>query len=29
METGGEVNVGWNQDNGQVEVWVSDEGRPR
>jgi nitrogen fixation/metabolism regulation signal transduction histidine kinase len=26
METGGEVNVGWNQDNGQVEVWVSDEG---
>jgi nitrogen fixation/metabolism regulation signal transduction histidine kinase len=26
METGGEVNVSWNQENGQVEVWVSDEG---
>ena len=26
METGGAVNVGWNQDNGGVEVWVSDEG---
>jgi two-component system nitrogen regulation sensor histidine kinase NtrY len=26
METGGGVGVGWSQDNGQVEVWVSDEG---
>lgn len=26
METGGSVNVGWNQDNGHVAVWVSDEG---
>lgn len=26
METGGGVGVGWTQDNGQVEVWVSDEG---
>ena len=26
METGGAVKVGWTQDNGQVEVWVSDEG---
>jgi nitrogen fixation/metabolism regulation signal transduction histidine kinase len=26
METGGAVDVGWNQDNGQVEVTVRDEG---
>jgi len=26
METGGTVDVGWNQDNGQVEVTVRDEG---
>ena len=26
METGGAVDVGWNQDNGQVEVRVRDEG---
>ena len=26
METGGGVEVGWNRDNGQVEVWVRDEG---
>ena len=26
METGGEVKVGWSQDNGHVAVWVSDEG---
>jgi two-component system nitrogen regulation sensor histidine kinase NtrY len=26
METRGEVGVGWAQDNGQVEVWISDEG---
>jgi nitrogen fixation/metabolism regulation signal transduction histidine kinase len=26
METKGNVGVGWNQSNGQVELWVSDEG---
>jgi nitrogen fixation/metabolism regulation signal transduction histidine kinase len=26
METTGGVGVGWSQDNGQVEVWISDEG---
>jgi signal transduction histidine kinase len=26
METGGRVEVGWNQKNGTVEVWVRDEG---
>jgi two-component system nitrogen regulation sensor histidine kinase NtrY len=26
METRGGVEVGWTQDNGQVEVWISDEG---
>jgi two-component system nitrogen regulation sensor histidine kinase NtrY len=26
METKGNVGVGWNQSNGQVEVWISDEG---
>ncbi|HEV7473373.1 MAG TPA: ATP-binding protein [Pyrinomonadaceae bacterium] len=26
METKGGVGVGWNQSNGQVEVWISDEG---
>jgi len=26
METKGEVEVGWQQSNGQVEVWVRDEG---
>jgi two-component system, NtrC family, nitrogen regulation sensor histidine kinase NtrY len=26
METKGDVGVGWNQNNGQVEVWISDEG---
>ncbi len=26
METKGSVEVGWSQDNGQVEVWISDEG---
>ena len=26
METGGGVDVGWSQDNGQVEVRVRDEG---
>jgi nitrogen fixation/metabolism regulation signal transduction histidine kinase len=26
METSGEVGVGWTQRNGQVEVWISDEG---
>lgn len=26
METDGEVGVGWTQRNGQVEVWISDEG---
>jgi nitrogen fixation/metabolism regulation signal transduction histidine kinase len=26
METGGQVNVGWTQRNGHVEVWISDEG---
>jgi nitrogen fixation/metabolism regulation signal transduction histidine kinase len=26
METKGEVGVGWTQSNGQVEVWISDEG---
>lgn len=26
METKGNVGVGWNQNNGQVELWVSDEG---
>ncbi len=26
METHGEVGVGWGQRNGQVEVWISDEG---
>ena len=26
METRGDVGVGWNQSNGQVEVWISDEG---
>ena len=27
METRGKVDVGWQQKNGQVEVWVRDEGR--
>jgi signal transduction histidine kinase len=26
METSGTVEVGWSQNNGQVEVWISDEG---
>ena len=26
METKGNVGVGWTQSNGQVEVWISDEG---
>ena len=26
METEGDVGVGWAQSNGQVEVWISDEG---
>jgi two-component system nitrogen regulation sensor histidine kinase NtrY len=26
METKGGVGVGWNQSNGNVEVWISDEG---
>ena len=26
METHGDVGVGWEQSNGQVEVWISDEG---
>jgi C4-dicarboxylate-specific signal transduction histidine kinase len=26
METQGTVEVGWMQNNGQVEVWISDEG---
>jgi nitrogen fixation/metabolism regulation signal transduction histidine kinase len=26
METKGNVEVGWRQNNGQVEVWISDEG---
>ncbi len=26
METRGGVEVGWRQNNGQVEVWISDEG---
>jgi len=26
METKGGVEVGWRQNNGQVEVWISDEG---
>jgi two-component system nitrogen regulation sensor histidine kinase NtrY len=26
METNGAVEVGWTQNNGQVEVWISDEG---
>jgi len=26
METKGRVEVGWRQRNGQVEVWISDEG---
>ncbi len=26
METKGTVGVGWQQSNGQVEVWISDEG---
>jgi nitrogen fixation/metabolism regulation signal transduction histidine kinase len=26
METKGTVNVGWQQNNGQVEVWISDNG---
>jgi signal transduction histidine kinase len=26
METKGGVRVGWSQNNGQVEVWISDEG---
>src|SRR5687767_8851473 len=26
METRGGVHVGWNQKNGQVEVWIRDEG---
>ncbi len=26
METHGGVSVGWAQSNGQVEVWISDEG---
>ena len=27
LETKGEVGVGWTQSNGQVEVWISDEGQ--
>jgi C4-dicarboxylate-specific signal transduction histidine kinase len=26
METHGAVEVGWQQNNGQVEVWIRDEG---
>jgi PAS domain S-box-containing protein len=26
LETGGAVRVGWNRDNGHVDVWVRDEG---
>src|SRR6267143_7159008 len=26
METGGAVEVGWTQQNGKVEVWITDEG---
>jgi len=26
METKGSVDVGWQQNNGQVEVWISDNG---
>ena len=26
LETGGKVTVGWHRDNGQVAVWVRDEG---
>jgi signal transduction histidine kinase len=26
METKGNDGVGWTQSNGQVEVWISDEG---
>jgi signal transduction histidine kinase len=26
METKGVVAVGWTQNNGQVEVWIADEG---
>jgi nitrogen fixation/metabolism regulation signal transduction histidine kinase len=26
LETGGAVTVGWNRDNGQVMIWVRDEG---
>jgi two-component system nitrogen regulation sensor histidine kinase NtrY len=26
METRGSVGVGWTQSNGQIEVWISDEG---
>ena len=26
METNGEVHVGWNQKNGQVEIRISDQG---
>jgi nitrogen fixation/metabolism regulation signal transduction histidine kinase len=26
LETGGAVTVGWNRDNGQIAVWVRDEG---
>ncbi len=26
LETGGAVTVGWNRDNGQVAIWVRDEG---
>ncbi|HZE69962.1 MAG TPA: ATP-binding protein [Pyrinomonadaceae bacterium] len=26
LETGGGVEVGWNRSNGQIDLWVSDEG---
>ena len=26
LETGGAVEIGWSQNNGQLDVWVSDEG---
>jgi signal transduction histidine kinase len=26
METRGKVEVGWTQSNGQVEVWIRDQG---
>ena len=26
LETGGKVEVGWSRNNGQIDVWISDEG---